>query len=40
MNKGLPMGFNRLVDYIPGTQRGTYYLIGGEDWKRKDCFYR
>jgi replicative DNA helicase len=38
MNKGLPMGFNRLVDYIPGTQRGTYYLIGGETGSGKTAF--
>ena len=38
MNKGLPMGFNRLVEYIPGTQRGTYYLIGGETGSGKTAF--
>ena len=28
LNKGLPHGFNRLVEYIPGIQQSTYYLIG------------
>lgn len=38
LNKGLPMGFNRLVEYIPGIQQGTYYLIGGETGSGKTAF--
>lgn len=38
LNKGLPMGFDRLVDYVPGIQRGTYYLIGGETGSGKTAF--
>lgn len=43
LNVGLPMGFNRLVDYIPNIQQKTYYLIGGrtKDGKTSfvdDCF--
>lgn len=30
MNEGIPMGFNRLNNVIPGIQQSTYYLIGGE----------
>ncbi len=30
LNVGLPMGFDRLVQYIPGIQQGTYYLLGSE----------
>ena len=26
-NEGLPMGFERLVQYVPNLQRGTYYLM-------------
>jgi replicative DNA helicase len=37
-NKGLPMGFNKLVEYVPGTQRGTYYLVGGETGSGKTAF--
>lgn len=29
-NAGLPMGFDRLVEYLPGIQQSTYYLVGGE----------
>lgn|SRR3990167_2792659 len=29
LNKGLPMGFNRLVEYLPNIQQATYYLLGG-----------
>lgn len=28
LNEGLPMGFNRLVNYLPNIQQGTYYLVG------------
>lgn len=38
LNKGLPMGFDRLVKYIPGIQQGTYYLIGGETGSGKTAF--
>jgi replicative DNA helicase len=38
LNKGLPMGFNRLVNYIPGIQQGTYYLVGGETGSGKTAF--
>lgn len=27
-NEGLPMGFHRLVEYLPNIQRATYYLVG------------
>lgn len=37
-NKGLPMGFNRLVEYIPGIQQGTYFLVGGETSSGKSSF--
>lgn len=32
LNEGLPMGFDRLTEFLPGIQQGTYYLIG----KRKN----
>tara|TARA_R110002126_G_scaffold191810_1_gene340002 strand:- start:2809 stop:3888 length:1080 start_codon:yes stop_codon:yes gene_type:complete len=38
LNKGLPMGFERLVNYIPGIQQGTYYLVGGETGSGKTAF--
>ena len=38
LNKGLPMGFDRLVQFIPGIQQGTYYLIGGETGSGKTAF--
>jgi len=38
LNKGLPMGFNRMVEYIPGIQQGTYYLTGGETGTGKTAF--
>jgi replicative DNA helicase len=38
LNKGLPMGFNRLVSFIPGIQQGTYYLVGGETGSGKTAF--
>lgn len=37
-NKGLPHGLNRLVEYIPGIQQGTYYLIAGESSTGKSAF--
>ena len=30
LNTGIPMGFKRLHNVIPGIQQSTYYLIGGE----------
>jgi len=30
LNEGIPMGFERLRNVIPGIQQGTYYLVGGE----------
>ena len=38
LNEGLPMGFNRLVEYIPNFQRATYYLIGGATGAGKSAF--
>jgi len=38
LNKGLPHGFNRLVEYIPGIQQGTYYLIAAESSVGKSAF--
>src|SRR3990167_8678729 len=37
-NKGLPHGFNRLVEYIPGIQQATYYLCGAESGVGKSAF--
>ena len=37
-NKGLPHGFNRLVEYIPGIQQSTYYLIGADSSVGKSAF--
>lgn len=38
LSKGLPHGFNRLVEYLPGIQQGTYYLIGAESSVGKSAF--
>jgi len=38
LNRGLPMGFKRLVSHVPGIQQGTYYLIGGETGSGKTAF--
>lgn len=38
LNKGLPHGFNRLVEYIPGIQQSTYYLCGAESSVGKSAF--
>lgn len=43
LNIGLPMGFNRLVQYLPNIQQATYYLIGagtkvGKTTLADDCF--
>lgn len=37
-NKGLPHGFNRLIEFIPGIQQSTYYLIGAESSVGKSAF--
>lgn len=37
-NIGLPMGFNRLIEFVPNIQQGTYYLIGGETGSGKTAF--
>lgn len=37
-NTGLPMGFSRLMDIIPGIQKGTYYLVGAETGVGKTSF--
>lgn len=42
-NKGLPMGFDRLVEYLPNIQKKTYYVIGakakiGKTTFTDDCF--
>lgn len=38
LNRGLPMGFPRLENVIPGIQRGTNYLIFGESGTGKSSF--
>jgi hypothetical protein len=38
LNEGLPMGFDRLVEYIPNFQRSTYYLVGGNTGAGKSAF--
>jgi len=38
MNKGLPHGFERMVEFIPGIQQSTYYLIGAESSVGKSAF--
>lgn len=38
LNKGLPHGFDRLVEFIPGIQQGTYYLCGAESSVGKSAF--
>ena len=38
LNKGLPMGFDRLMHFVPDIQQGTYYLIGGETGSGKTAF--
>ena len=38
LNKGLPHGFNRLVEFLPGIQQSTYYLIGAESSVGKSAF--
>jgi hypothetical protein len=36
-NKGIPMGFNRLTNYV-GIRKGMYYLIGGNTGSGKTSF--
>ena len=38
LNKGLPHGLPRMLEYIPGIQQKTYYLIGGETGTGKSAF--
>lgn len=38
LNKGLPHGLDRMLEYIPGIQQKTYYLIGGETGTGKSSF--
>jgi len=38
LNKGFPMGFDRLVEHIPDIQKGTTYLIFGESGSGKSAF--
>lgn len=37
-NKGIYMGYQRLYEYIPGIQKATYYLVGGETSSGKSAF--
>lgn len=37
-NRGIPMGFDRLSQVIPGIQQNTYYLVGGELGSGKSAF--
>ncbi len=38
LNKGIPHGFSKLLEYVPNIQRGTYYLIGAESKVGKTSF--
>lgn len=38
LNKGFPMGFNRLIEYIPDIERSKTYLIFGESGSGKSAF--
>jgi replicative DNA helicase len=38
LNVGLPMGFNRLVEYLPNIQQGTFYLTGASSKVGKTSF--
>jgi replicative DNA helicase len=38
LNEGLPMGFNRLVQFVPNIQQSTYYLIGASTGVGKTAF--
>lgn len=38
LNEGLPMGFNRLVEYLPNIQQGTYYLAAASSKVGKTSF--
>ena len=37
LNRGIPMGFNRLTKYV-GIRKGLYYLIGGNTGSGKTSF--
>ena len=37
-NTGIPLGFNKLSEYVPGLQQGTYYLIAAESSVGKSAF--
>lgn len=37
-NEGIPMGYERLHNVIPGIQQSTYYLVGGELGTGKSAF--
>lgn len=38
LNKGIPHGFERLVEFIPDIQKSTYYLMGAESNCGKSAF--
>lgn len=38
LNKGLPHGLSRLIEFIPGIQQSTYYLVGAESGVGKSAF--
>lgn len=38
LNEGIPMGFDRFVEFIPNIQKGRYHLIVGESGSGKSAF--
>ena len=38
LNKGFPMGFNRLIEYIPDIEKSKTYLVFGESGSGKSAF--
>lgn len=38
LNEGIPMGFDRLVEYLPNIQKGRYHIIAGESGSGKSAF--
>jgi replicative DNA helicase len=38
LNMGLPMGFDRLREFVPDIQQGTYYAVGAEAGVGKSSF--
>lgn len=38
LNAGLDMGFSRFVEYVPGLQKRTLYVVGGETGSGKSAF--